>query len=47
MKGKYCAFDTDYSLFNGCYIIKFSSSSYPVQEELRSDRQINSSGKMV
>ena len=44
---KYVAIDTDDSLCNGYYIIKFSSYPYTLQSEMSIDGQGISSSKMV
>ena len=47
MEGKYGAIDEDDSSCHGYYIIKFSSSPYSLQTDLRIDVQVISSGEMV
>ena len=43
---KYGAIDTDYYLFHGYYIIKFSSYPYTLQSDLIIYGQVISSGKI-
>ena len=47
IEGKYGAIDTDDSLWQGYYTIKFSSSPYTLQVGLSIDGQVISSGKIV
>ena len=47
MEEKYGAIDTDDSLRHCYYIIKFSSSTYTLQEDFSIDGQFISSGKML
>ena len=46
-EGNYCAIDDDDGIYHGYYIIKFSSSPYPLQSDLSIDGWGILSGEMV